>query len=222
MRSSSITWGYITTRIIATFSLSLWHRSFHALVTLYKYKCFLACVTTYIILQKVIPEKYLDDKTIYHLQPSGKFIIGGPQVCMRYSVTWYTVLLQWFRAMLDWLDARLLLILMVDGELMEVCVYTYTYLSIFLCMFVYSGGAFSGKDPSKVDRSAAYAARWIAKSLVAAGLTRRVLIQVQYMPSHGSHVVCSHESSWQQFSLYFPWNHISLTTIVQITSCLLT
>lgn len=40
------------------------------------------------------------------------------------------------------------------------------------------GGAFSGKDPSKVDRSAAYAARWIAKSLVAAGLAKRVLLQV--------------------------------------------
>ena len=42
------------------------------------------------------------------------------------------------------------------------------------------GGAFSGKDPSKVDRSAAYAARWIAKSIVAAGLARRVLIQISY------------------------------------------
>ena len=43
----------------------------------------------------------------------------------------------------------------------------------------HGGGAFSGKDPSKVDRSAAYAGRWIAKSLVAAGLARRVLIQVK-------------------------------------------
>jgi len=43
----------------------------------------------------------------------------------------------------------------------------------------HGGGAFSGKDPSKVDRSAAYAARWIAKSLVAAGLARRALIQVR-------------------------------------------
>ncbi len=42
----------------------------------------------------------------------------------------------------------------------------------------HGGGAFSGKDPSKVDRSAAYAGRWIAKSLVAAGLAKRVLIQV--------------------------------------------
>ena len=48
-----------------------------------------------------------------------------------------------------------------------------------VCVCVlHSGGAFSGKDPSKVDRSAAYAARWIAKSIVAAGLARRVLIQV--------------------------------------------
>ena len=43
---------------------------------------------------------------------------------------------------------------------------------------IFIGGAFSGKDPSKVDRSAAYAARWIAKSIVVAGLARRVLIQV--------------------------------------------
>ena len=43
----------------------------------------------------------------------------------------------------------------------------------------HGGGAFSGKDPTKVDRSASYAARWIAKSVVAAGLARRVLIQVQ-------------------------------------------
>merc|ERR1712156_1202450 len=44
----------------------------------------------------------------------------------------------------------------------------------------HGGGAFSGKDPSKVDRSAAYAARWVAKSLVAAGLCDRVLVQVAY------------------------------------------
>ena len=44
----------------------------------------------------------------------------------------------------------------------------------------HGGGAFSGKDPTKVDRSAAYAARWVAKSLVKAGLARRVLVQVSY------------------------------------------
>jgi len=44
----------------------------------------------------------------------------------------------------------------------------------------HGGGAFSGKDPSKVDRSAAYAARWVAKSLVAAGLCKRVLVQISY------------------------------------------
>ena len=48
----------------------------------------------------------------------------------------------------------------------------------------HGGGAFSGKDPSKVDRSAAYAARWIAKSLVVAGLARRVLIQVKRNMEH--------------------------------------
>lgn len=48
-----------------------------------------------------------------------------------------------------------------------------------ICHNYILGGAFSGKDPSKVDRSAAYAARWIAKSVVAAGLAKRVLIQVK-------------------------------------------
>jgi len=59
------------------------------------------------------------------------------------------------------------------------CIYTVEVDEKFvLFSFSHGGGAFSGKDPSKVDRSAAYAARWIAKSLVAAGLARRVLIQV--------------------------------------------
>jgi hypothetical protein len=57
-----------------------------------------------------------------------------------------------------------------DGEAMEV----------FKLILLPVGGAFSGKDPSKVDRSAAYAARWVAKSLVASGLCRRVMIQVLF------------------------------------------
>ena len=64
---------------------------------------------------------------------------------------------------------------MVVGELTEVSSTNFADLAIINCV----GGAFSGKDPSKVDRSAAYAARWIAKSIVAAGLARRVLIQVK-------------------------------------------
>ncbi|KAH3861227.1 S-adenosylmethionine synthase-like [Dreissena polymorpha] len=91
----------------------------------------------------VIPKKFLDDRTIYHLQPSGQFIIGGPQS-----------------------DAGL------TGR--KIIVDTYGGWG------AHGGGAFSGKDFSKVDRSAAYAARWVAKSLVKAGLCRRVLVQLSY------------------------------------------
>ncbi|KAI8922296.1 methionine adenosyltransferase [Powellomyces hirtus] len=95
------------------------------------------------IIKVVIPAKYLDDKTIYHLQPSGRFIIGGPQG-----------------------DAG------VTGR--KIIVDTYGGWG------AHGGGAFSGKDWSKVDRSAAYTARWVAKSLVAAGLARRALVQLSY------------------------------------------
>lgn len=95
------------------------------------------------IIKKVIPAEYLDDKTIYHLNPSGRFVIGGPQG-----------------------DAGL------TGR--KIIVDTYGGWG------AHGGGAFSGKDYSKVDRSAAYAARWVAKSLVKAGLCKRCLVQVSY------------------------------------------
>ncbi|RPA91356.1 methionine adenosyltransferase [Choiromyces venosus 120613-1] len=95
------------------------------------------------IVKKSIPAKYLDEKTIYHIQPSGQFIIGGPQG-----------------------DAGL------TGR--KIIVDTYGGWG------AHGGGAFSGKDFSKVDRSAAYVSRWIAKSLVAAGLARRALVQLSY------------------------------------------
>lgn len=95
------------------------------------------------VIKPIVPAKYLDEKTVYHLQPSGRFVIGGPQS-----------------------DAGL------TGR--KIIVDTYGGWG------AHGGGAFSGKDFSKVDRSAAYAARWIAKSLVKAGLCRRVLVQVSY------------------------------------------
>ncbi|KAK9481313.1 S-adenosylmethionine synthetase [Lipomyces japonicus] len=95
------------------------------------------------IIKKSIPAKYLDDKTVYHIQPSGRFIIGGPQG-----------------------DAGL------TGR--KIIVDTYGGWG------AHGGGAFSGKDYTKVDRSAAYAARWVAKSLVNAGLAKRVLVQFSY------------------------------------------
>jgi S-adenosylmethionine synthetase len=95
------------------------------------------------IIKVAIPKEYLDDKVIYHLNPSGRFVIGGPQG-----------------------DAG------TTGR--KIIIDTYGGWG------AHGGGAFSGKDPSKVDRSAAYLCRWIAKSLVAAKLARRVLVQVSY------------------------------------------
>jgi len=95
------------------------------------------------IVLKVIPANLLDSKTIYHLNPSGRFVVGGPMG-----------------------DAGL------TGR--KIIVDSYGGWG------AHGGGAFSGKDPSKVDRSGAYAARWIAKSLVAAGLCARCLVQVSY------------------------------------------
>jgi len=95
------------------------------------------------VIKPVVPAEYLDDKTIYHLNPSGRFVIGGPHG-----------------------DAGL------TGR--KIIIDTYGGWG------AHGGGAFSGKDTTKVDRSAAYAARWAAKSLVAAGLCHRVLVQLSY------------------------------------------
>jgi S-adenosylmethionine synthetase len=95
------------------------------------------------VIKPVVPAQYLDEKTIYHLNPSGRFVIGGPHG-----------------------DAGL------TGR--KIIIDTYGGWG------AHGGGAFSGKDTTKVDRSAAYAARWVAKSLVAAGLCHRVLVQLSY------------------------------------------
>jgi len=95
------------------------------------------------VIKPVIPEKYLDDNTVYHLNPSGRFVIGGPHG-----------------------DAGL------TGRK--------TIVDTYGGWGAHGGGSFSGKDATKVDRSAAYAARWVAKSLVAAGLCKRVLVQFSY------------------------------------------
>lgn len=95
------------------------------------------------IINTTIPNHLLDKDTIYHLNPSGRFVIGGPQG-----------------------DAGL------TGR--KIIVDSYGGWG------AHGGGAFSGKDPTKVDRSAAYAARWVAKSLVKAGLCKRVIFQLAY------------------------------------------
>lgn len=95
------------------------------------------------VVKTVIPSKYLDENTIYHLQPSGRFVIGGPKSSCG-------------------LTGRKIIVDTYGG------------------WGAHGGGAFSGKDYTKVDRSAAYAARWVALSLVKAGLVRRVLVQLSY------------------------------------------
>jgi S-adenosylmethionine synthetase len=95
------------------------------------------------IIKPVLPGKWLDAKTLYHINPTGRFVIGGPVG-----------------------DCGL------TGR--KIIVDTYGG------MARHGGGAFSGKDPSKVDRSAAYAARYVAKNVVAAGLASRCEIQVSY------------------------------------------
>ena len=96
-----------------------------------------------LIVKQVLPPELLDEKTQFHINPTGKFVIGGPVG-----------------------DCGL------TGR--KIIVDTYGG------MARHGGGAFSGKDPSKVDRSAAYAGRYVAKNLVAAGLADRCEIQVSY------------------------------------------
>jgi len=95
------------------------------------------------VVAKVLPSELLGNETVYHINPTGSFEIGGPDG-----------------------DAG------VTGR--KIIVDTYGGAA------PHGGGAFSGKDPTKVDRSAAYAARYLAKNIVAAGLARRCEVQVAY------------------------------------------
>jgi S-adenosylmethionine synthetase len=95
------------------------------------------------VIRHVIPQEMIHEGTVFHINPTGKFVIGGPQG-----------------------DAGL------TGR--KIIVDTYGG------SCPHGGGAFSGKDPTKVDRSAAYAARWVAKNLVASGVCDKATIQIAY------------------------------------------
>src|ERR1700682_4987606 len=100
-----------------------------------------------LLIKKVMPPEWLDEKTTYLINPTGRFVIGGPEG-----------------------DAG------ITGR--KIIVDSYGG------MGRHGGGAFSGKDPSKVDRSAAYLGRWIAKNVVASGLADRCEVQFAYAIGH--------------------------------------
>ena len=95
------------------------------------------------LVPKVVPSKWIDNKTKFHINPTGRFVLGGPQGDCG-------------------LTGRKIIVDTYGGH------------------GAHGGGAFSGKDPSKVDRSAAYAARHVAKNIVAAGLAEKCLVQLAY------------------------------------------
>lgn len=95
------------------------------------------------LFQKVLPKEMLDSNTKFHVNPTGRFVIGGPQGDCG-------------------LTGRKIIVDTYGGH------------------GAHGGGAFSGKDPSKVDRSAAYAARHVAKNIVAAGFAEKCLVQLAY------------------------------------------
>src|SRR4026208_2354273 len=100
-----------------------------------------------LLIKKVIPAEWLDEKTTYLINPTGRFVVGGPEG-----------------------DAG------ITGRKIIV--------DSYCGMGRHGGGAFSGKDPSKVDRSAAYMGRWVAKNVVASGLAKKCEVQFAYAIGH--------------------------------------
>ncbi|KAH0809721.1 hypothetical protein GEV33_013070 [Tenebrio molitor] len=134
------------------------------------------------VIKSVIPPQYLDSDTVVHINPCGLFIIGGPQVSLQpwrarpKQYTLIQMMSSWYLLLLIDYDVKTKLMRESDAGLTGRKIIVDTYGG----WGAHGGGAFSGKDFTKVDRSAAYAARWVAKSLVKAGLCRRCLVQVAY------------------------------------------
>ncbi len=163
------------------------------------------------VIKKVIPKELLSDNIVYHINPTGSFVVGGPQG-----------------------DAGL------TGR--KIIVDTYGG------SCPHGGGAFSGKDPTKVDRSAAYATRYVAKNLVASGACERATIQVAYaigvvqpvsimVNTHGTGVVSEDEieacvkelfdltpkgiiDSLDYFVLFIEKQHLMVTLVVNFLNLL--
>jgi len=95
------------------------------------------------VVKPMLPSEYVDGEIIYHVNPTGRFVVGGP--CGDTGLTCRKIIVDTYGG-----------------------------------MGCHGGGAFSGKDPSKVDRSAAYMARYMAKNVVAAGLAERCEVQLAY------------------------------------------